>query len=80
MGYGLESKSHILVVLRDSRYQHDVLHNSRFAVQNASALAKAGITHILSVTTDSIPYPYPGPEVKRLEIEDYPDVVRMNSG
>jgi hypothetical protein len=54
--------------------------HSRFAAQNGSTLAKAGITHILSVTTDSIPYPSDQRlEIKRVEIEDYPDEVRLNS-
>lgn len=65
-------KSHpICLCLQLTRYF------SRFAAQNGSALARAGITHILTMTTDSIAYPKNQQlEIKRVDIEDYPDEVR----
>jgi hypothetical protein len=75
MIYTLASEQSILTL---SRTPHPYSHSSISAAENGLALRQANITHILSITTRTVAYPNRIKlEIKRVELEDDPDAVRV---
>jgi hypothetical protein len=65
-------------IITRCRKHYTLTRNSISAAEDSPALRKADITHILSVTTRHVSYPERIKlEIKRIELEDDPDVVRI---